>query len=311
MNTYNNNYRSGNSKLTAMNGMLGAALFMLCFSCFVSCSDDLTNADAEAMSYDLTRGYTDEQVKVQRLGFSYDAAGNVMDDSSFSAKPIINMDRLQAAEKDLGPIISSERRHYTSMDIFSGNTLQELGHAETKYTIDDSEVIGSGKYYRNNTTLSHTTWHNSYKAHMFIKHIMVTKTIDVGTLHCLKLDDLNDNGSVLEADFRKAVAELVKKGENNVTEADATTFSKKFGTHLVVSSNLGGIQMDALFVDEGFGTLDRKSIESAMDILVNLSGANKLVGIISHREELMENIPQQIRVNKTKNGSMIEIDTGA
>ena len=241
MNTYNNNYRSGNSKLTAMNGMLGAALFMLCFSCFVSCSDDLTNADAEAMSYDLTRGYTDEQVKVQRLGFSYDAAGNVMDDSSFSAKPIINMDRLQAAEKDLGPIISSERRHYTSMDIFSGNTLQELGHAETKYTIDDSEVIGSGKYYRNNTTLSHTTWHNSYKAHMFIKHIMATRTIDVGTLHCLKLDDLNDDGSVLEADFRNAVAELVKKGDKGVTEADATKFSEKFGTHLVVSSNLGGM----------------------------------------------------------------------
>jgi exonuclease SbcC len=69
--------------------------------------------------------------------------------------------------------------------------------------------------------------------------------------------------------------------------------------------------MDALFVDEGFGTLDRKSIENAMDILVNLSGANKLVGIISHREELMENIPQQIRVKKTKNGSEIEIDTGA
>lgn len=69
--------------------------------------------------------------------------------------------------------------------------------------------------------------------------------------------------------------------------------------------------MDALFVDEGFGTLDRKSIENAMDILVNLSGANKLVGIISHREELMENIPQQIRVTKTKNGSTIVIDTGA
>ena len=68
--------------------------------------------------------------------------------------------------------------------------------------------------------------------------------------------------------------------------------------------------MDALFVDEGFGTLDKKSMESAMDILVNLSGTNKLVGIISHREELMENIPQQIRIEKTKEGSRIDIDTG-
>ncbi len=68
--------------------------------------------------------------------------------------------------------------------------------------------------------------------------------------------------------------------------------------------------MDALFVDEGFGTLDKKSIESAMDTLVRLSGTNKLVGIISHREELMENIPQQIKIKKTKEGSRIDIDTG-
>ena len=73
--------------------------------------------------------------------------------------------------------------------------------------------------------------------------------------------------------------------------------------------NLGGVQMDALFIDEGFGTLDRRSIESAMDILVNLSGTSKLVGIISHREELTENIPQQIRVNKTKDGSRLTIET--
>ena len=68
----------------------------------------------------------------------------------------------------------------------------------------------------------------------------------------------------------------------------------------LVSSHFGGVQMDALFVDEGFGTLDRKSIESAMDILLDLSETSKLVGIISHREELVENIPQQIRVNSRR-----------
>ena len=77
-----------------------------------------------------------------------------------------------------------------------------------------------------------------------------------------------------------------------------------------VSTNVGGIQMDALFIDEGFGTLDRKSIENAMDILLNLSSTNKLVGIISHREELKENIPQQIKVTKTRAGSVIDVDLG-
>ena len=68
--------------------------------------------------------------------------------------------------------------------------------------------------------------------------------------------------------------------------------------------------MDALFVDEGFGTLDHKSMDSAMDALVNLSGSNKLVGIISHREELMESIPQQIKVKKSKEGSQITVEAG-
>lgn len=90
-------------------------------------------------------------------------------------------------------------------------------------------------------------------------------------------------------------------------ESFKASLSLALGLSDTVASHLGGIQMDALFIDEGFGTLDRKSIESAMDILIHLSGTNKLVGIISHREELMENIPQQIQVTKTKAGSEIHI----
>jgi hypothetical protein len=151
------------------------------------------------------------------------------------------MDRLKAAEKTMGLIINSERRHYTSMDIFSGSTTQEMGHEETKYTVNEVEEIGGGTYYRKNNTVFKDTFKNCYKAHMFIKHIMATKTIDAGILRCLKLDDLGSSESVLEEDFRKEVAALVKLGESGITEAAATSFSRKYGTHLVVSSNLGGM----------------------------------------------------------------------
>ena len=274
------------------------ACFMLLAPCsllLTSCSDDLEDVSANASEYSLTRGYSDQQIQSQRLGYAYNAAGNVMDDSSFTTKPIINLQRLLAAEQTYGPIISAERRHYTSMDIFSGNTLQELGHAETKYTIDDSEAIGSGKYYRNNKTFSNTTWHNSYKAHMFIKHIMATKTIDVGTLHCLKLDDLNDAESVLNEDFRKAVAELVKAGESGIDTVKATKFSEQYGTHLVVSSNLGGmieLQMEIdrdSCVDKVYTT--QQVIETILGENVTKTGNSKVIREISrHSVQYQGNI---------------------
>lgn len=86
-------------------------------------------------------------------------------------------------------------------------------------------------------------------------------------------------------------------------ESFKASLSLALGLSDTISQNLGGIQMDALFIDEGFGTLDRKSIDSAMEILMNLSGKGKLVGIISHREELVETIPRQIHIKKTSRGS--------
>lgn len=89
-------------------------------------------------------------------------------------------------------------------------------------------------------------------------------------------------------------------------ESFQASLSLALGLSDVISASHGGVQMDALFIDEGFGTLDRQAIDHSMDILKQLSGTSKLVGVISHREELANEIEQRLVVRKGKNGSTIE-----
>jgi exonuclease SbcC len=73
---------------------------------------------------------------------------------------------------------------------------------------------------------------------------------------------------------------------------------------LALSDVGGSLSVDTLFIDEGFGTLSGESLQMAITTLRTLhSKANKHVGIISHVDELKENIPVQIQVNQQGNAS--------
>ena len=69
----------------------------------------------------------------------------------------------------------------------------------------------------------------------------------------------------------------------------------------------GGIRVDTLFIDEGFGALDSESLDQACETLLGLVEHDRLIGIISHVPELRERIDSQIVVDKTNSGSSIEI----
>lgn len=75
-----------------------------------------------------------------------------------------------------------------------------------------------------------------------------------------------------------------------------------------IQSSAGGIQLDAMFVDEGFGSLDEESLQQALRALGDLSAGNRLVGVISHVAELKERIERQVIVKKDgSGGSRVEI----
>ena len=92
-------------------------------------------------------------------------------------------------------------------------------------------------------------------------------------------------------------------------ESFQASLSLALGLSDEIQSQAGGIRLDTMFVDEGFGSLDGESLNLAVKALAGLAEGNRLVGIISHVPELKERIEKQIVVTKEKSGgSRAEID---
>lgn len=88
-------------------------------------------------------------------------------------------------------------------------------------------------------------------------------------------------------------------------ESFQSALSLALGLSDVIQSFAGGIEVDAVFIDEGFGSLDQMALAQALEALARLSEGDRMVGIISHVELLKEKIPQQLEVVKTIGGSHI------
>jgi exonuclease SbcC len=75
----------------------------------------------------------------------------------------------------------------------------------------------------------------------------------------------------------------------------------------VVTAEAAGVTIEALFVDEGFGTLDEETLEEVMTVLDTLREGGRLVGIVSHVAELRQRIPAQVHVRKGRTGSTVDL----
>lgn len=85
-------------------------------------------------------------------------------------------------------------------------------------------------------------------------------------------------------------------------EAFQASLSLALGLSEEIQSSAGGIRLDTMFVDEGFGSLDEESLQKAMSALSTLAAGNRLVGIISHVAYLKEQITPQIQIKKQITG---------
>ncbi|MFV7769772.1 AAA family ATPase [Shewanella marisflavi] len=90
-------------------------------------------------------------------------------------------------------------------------------------------------------------------------------------------------------------------------ESFMAALSMALGLSDVVQAYAGGIKLDTLFIDEGFGSLDQDSLELAIRTLMDLQSAGRMVGVISHVTEMKEQIASRIDIHKSANGSEIKL----
>lgn len=124
-------------------------------------------------------------------------------------------------------------------------------------------------------------------------------------LQCREVKDLKTQGQAgLDLDIYHMISDTVRDIRTlSGGESFMAALAMALGLADIVTNAAGAVHLDTMFVDEGFGSLDDNAREMAMRVLDDLAGGKRLVGIISHVNELKEQIDVKLLVEKTEKGS--------
>ena len=124
----------------------------------------------------------------------------------------------------------------------------------------------------------------------------------------LKLKETENSGRKSNEGLDLSVYSLVTDSERDIRtlsggESFLAALAMALGLSDIAIRKAGAVHLDMMFIDEGFGTLDAQSRKQAIEVLSQLAGSERLVGIISHVTELKEQIAHRLYVTRTENGS--------
>jgi len=234
----------------------------------------------------------------------------------------VNLDELQGKQRELSmkkQNIQQEITRLTAQKTSNGRALEgirgksaELAEAEKKYAwVSTLSNTANGNLSGKEKIMLETYIQMRYFDRIIARantRLMVMSDGQYELKRRLEADN-NRSQSGLELD----VIDHYNGSERSVRtlsggESFKASLSLALGLSDEIQSSAGGIRLDTMFIDEGFGSLDEESLQQAMRALAGLSDGNRLVGIISHVAELKEKIDKQIVVTKEKTGgSRVEI----
>lgn len=234
------------------------------------------------------------------------------DGSNFSEVKIATLEqKTNQKEREI-----KKKTELSSQKRIKNNTLLEIERINQKIS-DQSEIYNELKYLANLSDGG-----NQYFI-SFERYIMAVFFEEIISAANLRLQKMSNNRYLFirQTDGQKRTTKrgldlmifdyFTGKKRDVATLSGGESFkasiSLALGLSDVVRMQNGGIELETLFIDEGFGTLDSDSLESALDVLNELKQDGRLIGVISHVEELKQQIQQKINILPTKEGSEINL----
>ena len=238
---------------------------------------------------------------------------------------ILTKDKSKINMEDIESEINNNRSRLNEVNIKKGNILLRL---KSNVKIFDevnnisNAILKNEKEYSIIGNLAKVATGNNKSRITFERYVLAAFLNDILTAANLRLGKMTNGRYILnrteELERKNKQSGLELEVYDNYTgksrhvktlsggEGFKASLSMALGLSDVVQSYSGGVQLDTMFIDEGFGTLDQESLDSAINCLIDLQKTGRLVGIISHVQELKERIDTRLEVTSSTTGSKTE-----
>ena len=234
--------------------------------------------------------------------------GKIREDQGFYQKAFDDLkNKIEIEEDDFKEMMMDmQRKKKLYSDIKklyqkSENLLKEYGHYHTLYEMTSG---------RNSAKLSF----ERYVLTSYFDCILDYANVELRRLtqsryqFMRRLEAKGNSGQGLDLnviDYQTGLSRDIKSLSGG--ESFKAALALALGLSSMIQSYAGGIELNALFIDEGFGTLDDESLNQAIEVLADLKSDNKVIGIISHVGEIKDRIDAYIEVKKGNNGSLLTV----